>query len=119
MSGMTKRSRCRAHDWTVCSTSTTDLKCRNCSKTTTEKKVYDARRAAAIRNQKAIIEFTDDGLMVMHHDGYVEFAKDAVDAFRKVQAAAKRGNKSVTITTIEWRNTPEGFEAPGAAISTR
>ena len=75
-------------------------------------------RPRPIRNQKAVIEFTEDGIMVMHHDGFVEFAKDALDAFRKVQSTAKHGNKCVTITTIEWRNAPEGFEAPGVAIST-
>lgn len=50
--------------------------------------------------------------MVMFNDGRVEFFHTALSAFRTVQSRAKRGNKDVTLTRIEWRNVPAGFVPP-------
>ena len=65
------------------------------------------------RSQKVVIEWSDgNGWSVMFDDGAVRFFATPEDALRKVQRAAARGNKGITVTTIEWRNTPEGFVPP-------
>ncbi len=45
-------------------------------------------------------------------NGGIRACHSASEALREVQQAAKRGNRGVTITTIEWRDVPDGFEPP-------
>lgn len=70
---------------------------------------------AAARKQKAVVEYRDVGgpeWWVMLPNGSVQVCDTASAALKEVQKAAKRGNRGITITTIEWRDTPEGFAPP-------
>lgn len=49
---------------------------------------------------------------VLHHTGEIEVLDTASAALKAVRARAGRGNPGLTITTIEWRDTPEGFKPP-------
>lgn len=67
------------------------------------------------RRQKVVIEYKDDGgpeWWVMHDSGQVEVFDTAEWALKAVQKKAGRGNKTITITRIEWRNVPDGFTPP-------
>lgn len=70
------------------------------------------------RKQMAVVEyhFVMGGpeWHVMLPDGEVKVVDRADVAFKLVQKAAKRGNKGVTLTTVEWRNVPEGFKPPSS-----
>lgn len=69
---------------------------------------------AGARQQKVIIEFTDPGWMVLHHDGTIEEWDTASYAMKSVRRAATRRNTTITITAIEWRNVPTTFDPPKA-----
>lgn len=65
------------------------------------------------RRQKVVIDQLYPGeWWVMHHTGDIEVYLDPEKALRAVQKQAKRGNKDITVTTIEWRNVPDGFVPP-------
>lgn len=66
------------------------------------------------RRQSVVVEQHRDGneWMVMFPSGRVELFDTASAALTAVKAAARRGNKTITITTIEWRNVPTGWVPP-------
>lgn len=71
--------------------------------------------AKTARRQKAVIEYHDHGgpeWWVMLPDGSVHVVDTAFAALLEVQRAAKKGNRGITITTIEWRDVPNGFVPP-------
>lgn len=69
------------------------------------------------RKQRVTIEYTDgDGYMVLFANGDVSTFGTPELAIKAIQKRAGRGNKGVTMTTIEWRNTPEGFVPPALVI---
>jgi hypothetical protein len=53
--------------------------------------------------------------MVMLPDGSVEVLGTALAALAAIQRAARRGNKGVTLTSVEWRNVPEGWTPPAGS----
>jgi hypothetical protein len=65
-----------------------------------------------VRRQKVVIEYNDGGWLAMFDDGTVRAFETAEKAFRAVQREANRKNKEITVTTIEWRGAPVGFEPP-------
>lgn len=69
-------------------------------------------RIEGARSQHVVIEFDLPDWTVMYHDGSVETFGTAEKALRSVQKESKRGNKTITVTTIEWRNVPEGWTPP-------
>ena len=79
--------------------------------------------ATAVRNarrQKAVVEYHDvdrggPEWWVMLPDGSVEVVDHASAALAAIQRAARRGNRGVTVTTIEWRDAPDGFVPPRGA----
>ena len=65
------------------------------------------------RKQRAVIERHDaHEWWVLHHDGRVEAWDTAEYALRSVRKESRRRNTTVTITTVEWRNVPEGWTPP-------
>jgi hypothetical protein len=67
------------------------------------------------RRQKVVVEYDDahgPEWHVMLADGTIEFFDTASAAMKAIRRDGKRGNETVTITTIEWRNVPEGFMPP-------
>jgi hypothetical protein len=66
------------------------------------------------RKQATVVEHHDGEWLLMHDDGAVEVFETPSAALQSVRRAAKRGNTSVTLTTVEWRNIPEGFTPPEA-----
>jgi hypothetical protein len=70
------------------------------------------------RKQKAVIEYKNDGgpeWWVLTPYGDVGVFDTASHALKCVQSAARKGNRGVTFTTIEWRNVPAGFVPPGGS----
>lgn len=51
---------------------------------------------------------------LMHDNGDIEVFDTASAALKAVQKRARRGNPGLTVTTLEWRNTPDGFTPPTA-----
>lgn len=68
-----------------------------------------------VRHQTAVVEFHGGDWMVMLPDGRVEVLGTALAALAAVQRAARRGNKGVTLTQVEWRNVPEGWQPPAGS----
>lgn len=65
------------------------------------------------RSQTVTVEYREPGeWLVLHANGQVEAWDTASHALRSIERAAQRGNTTVTITTIEWRNVPEGWKPP-------
>lgn len=67
------------------------------------------------RRQKVIVEYDETSgpeWRAMFDNGSVEIFDTASAALKEIQKKAKRGNKSITITAIEWRNVPDGFVPP-------
>lgn len=64
------------------------------------------------RKQKVIVEFHSGDWLVMFNDGRIQPFGTPAAALHAVQADAKRGNRTITVTHIEWRNTPDGFVPP-------
>jgi hypothetical protein len=69
----------------------------------------------ARRSQRVVIEFHNGDWLVMLDTGDIRVAPTPEVALALVQRAAHRGNKGITVTRIEWRNTPAGFTAPGGS----
>lgn len=70
------------------------------------------------RRQKVVVEYHDihgPEWWVLHHSGDVEVLDTAAAALKAVQKRATRGNKTITITRIEWRNAPNGFAPPNGS----
>lgn len=66
---------------------------------------------------KAVIEWDGLGWLICHTNGDVESARTAAQALRRVERRAKRvvevtRTADVLVTTVEWRNAPEGFVPP-------
>lgn len=77
-----------------------------------------AALAASTRRQRAVVEYHGAAeWWVLLPSGDVRIVTTPEAALRAVQRAAARGNKTITITTIEWRDTPEGFTPPQGAQS--
>lgn len=66
----------------------------------------------ATRAQRVVVEHTEDGWMVMHHDGRVALHATPDAALAAIQREALRRNPGATITSIEWRGVPEGWTPP-------
>lgn len=64
------------------------------------------------RSQKVIIDYIRGEWWVMYDDGEVQVFDTPGHALAGVQHDAKRGNEDITVTTIEWRNAPDGFVPP-------
>ena len=64
------------------------------------------------RAQKVIVEYHDGGYLTLFDDGDIQMFGTPAQALKAIKKAAHRTNDSVTVTTIEWRNTPEGFIQP-------
>jgi hypothetical protein len=64
------------------------------------------------RKQVVVVEYHDGDCWVMLNDGSVQVVGTPDAALSLVQKMAKRGNRSATITTVEWRNMPDGFVPP-------
>lgn len=65
------------------------------------------------RHQVVTIERVNDTeWLVLHASGRVENWGTPEAALRSVGHAAKRGNRAVTITTIEWRSVAPGWRPP-------
>lgn len=80
-----------------------------------ETKVTLTHESVKRRSQRVIIEYHDNGgpeWWLMHPSGAVEAYDTASAALRAVKQGAARHNPGITITTIEWRDTPEGFTPP-------
>lgn len=71
-----------------------------------------------VRRQKVVIEHSSGDWFVMFNDGAIDVVDTADEAFRRVQRAAARGNRTATVTRIEWRNTPAGFVPPTGSTKT-
>jgi hypothetical protein len=70
---------------------------------------------ANARDQRVVVEYKDAGgpeWWVMHADGQVEVWDTAGHALKEIKRRATKGNATVTVTHIEWRNTPDGFRPP-------
>jgi hypothetical protein len=65
-----------------------------------------------IRTQRVVIECHGDEWWLMLNDGTVQVLSSPEAAHKAVRQAAARGNKTATITTVEWRNAPDGFKPP-------
>lgn len=67
------------------------------------------------RKQKVVVEYRDETgpeWWVMFDDGQVESFDTASAALRAIRKAASRRNTTVTVTTVEWRNVPNGWKPP-------
>lgn len=64
------------------------------------------------RKQKVVIDQLYPGEWWMFDNGSVAVYGSPDAAFKDVQKQSARGNKEVTVTTIEWRNVPDGFVPP-------
>jgi len=63
------------------------------------------------RRQKVIVEYHgEQEFWVLFDDGAVEIVDTPAKVLRAVSKAAERGNPGVTITSVEWRDVPEGFQ---------
>ena len=71
-----------------------------------------SQHVAGARRQKAIVEYHDGAWLVMDDAGQISQWDSAAFALASIQRRANRGNKTITLTTVEWRNVPEGFTAP-------
>lgn len=72
------------------------------------------------RSQKVVIERKDFyEWWVMFDSGAVEVFNTAEQAIKAVKKIAAKGNKSITITSIEWRDVPEGWKPPTESGMTR
>lgn len=73
----------------------------------------------SVRNQRVIVEYhvTREGSewFVAFDDGQVRSFDTADQAAKSIRFAAKKGNRRATVTTIEWRNVPDGFKPPAVA----
>lgn len=71
---------------------------------------------SAARRQTAVVERKDMlgsiEWWAMLPDGSVSVVDTASAALAEIQKAASRGNRGVTITTIEWRGVPDGWTPP-------
>lgn len=68
-----------------------------------------------VRTRQYIAEPSGEGSWLsMDSDGVVREHMSPVALVRHVKAREKRGTKSdeMVVTTIKWRNTPEGFQVP-------
>ena len=75
--------------------------------------------ATRARRRRVIVEYRNDGgpeWWLMWYDGRIEVFDTAQAAFNAISRGARRGNRTVTITTIEWRNAPEGFTPPAGEV---
>ncbi len=73
-----------------------------------------ARKA---RLQSAVVECREVGIRVfewwaMLPDGQITVSDTADAALRDIQKQARKGNRGLTITSIEWRGVPDGFKPP-------
>jgi hypothetical protein len=64
------------------------------------------------RRQKVIAEYTGADWLVLFHSGRIAGFQTAAQALTAIQRIANRGNRTLTVTTIEWRNAPAGFTPP-------
>ncbi len=69
-------------------------------------------RATTVRRQSVVVEYSEDGWLVLFNDGGVQIFGTAKAAINQISNASRRGNVTATITTIEWRNVPDGFQPP-------
>lgn len=72
--------------------------------------------ATTARRQRVVIEYREVAggpeWWVMQDDGRIEVFDTSAAALASVRRRASRGNKGVTVTAIEWRDTPAGFTPP-------
>ena len=64
------------------------------------------------RRQAVVIEYHDGDWLVLFDSGTVQAFGSPAAALTAVQRAARRGNHTATVTTVEWRNVPVGFVPP-------
>ena len=66
------------------------------------------------RNQVTVVEYHADvsEWWVMLPDGSIEVRGTPEAVMKRIRAEAARGNRGITITRIEWRDTPAGFIPP-------
>lgn len=74
--------------------------------------VYFGMAKQTRRSQNVVIELNHDEWWIMHNDGSVEVKVTAEEALGTVQRAAHRRNPGVTVTKIEWRGVPDGWQPP-------
>ena len=65
-----------------------------------------------VKSERVIVEFNRGDWLVMFPYGRIAAFETPDDALRAIQRDAKQRLGDITVTTIEWRNTPPGFEAP-------
>lgn len=69
------------------------------------------------RRSRVIVEFNSGDWLVLFEDGTIRAFETPAAVLAAVQALDKRrvnarGSSGVSITTIEWRNMPDGFVPP-------
>jgi hypothetical protein len=74
------------------------------------------------RKQRVVIERKQQNnehpeWWVMFNDGTVQVFDTAEYALKAVQKAASRRNTTVTVTTIEWRDCPDGWKPPEGRVA--
>lgn len=67
---------------------------------------------SSLRQHTAVVEYDGGAWIAVHVNGDVRGYSTARQALRAIAARAKRGNVTVTITSIQWRNVPAGFVPP-------
>lgn len=64
-----------------------------------------------MRKQNVVVEYHDGPeWWVLWPDGTINVFDTDTAALGEIKRRAKRGNRSVTVTTISWRNVPETFK---------
>jgi hypothetical protein len=65
----------------------------------------------ATRKQTVVVEYHEgEGWWLMLDDGTVAVFDTSDAALKSIKRAAKKDNAGVTLTAVEWRNVPEGFQ---------
>lgn len=64
------------------------------------------------RTQTVIVEYRHGDWWTLFHDGTIQVFGAATDAAKAIARASRRGNRAITVTKIEWRDTPDGFVPP-------
>lgn len=67
------------------------------------------------RSQRVVVEYKSSvEWWLLTDEGDVSVFGSAEAVLKRVRKLAQKGNRGVTLTQVEWRDTPEGWRPPSA-----